>query len=280
MIISFKPGTCGKNIAESLNVRRINATEPTKILPLSKKRRARMSVYVNWGCSPKLLQKVLRSNNLPALKVLNANNFTSSKLKTFDMLEGAGLPFPEIFHDPRVDDIYKRGKYLGRKDGLKGGAGIDIYERGQLPPEDTTYDFFSKVISKQYEVRLHTARNGDGSVEIICEQIKYVPAGSGVLIRNYANGARFSNKSMEKAGIAPELAEKGRNLAVAALDACGMDFAAIDMCLSKRGDWYIFELNSAPGISALDEDAERADPDALGTHDAYVQYFNQFIVKE
>lgn len=235
------------------------------------RRRGDMSVFVNWGCGSRDFMRTLPY--WAQHTVLNRAIGTSvKKMQTFAALDAATLPHPRIVTDPHEmigeRPFYIRGKYLGRQDGLTGGAGITIYEGDELPPANAVHDFFSQVVSKLYEVRIHVAGGN-----VICEQFKFVPPGSQTLIRNYDNGARFSAKALET-HIDAENAIRARELAVAAIAAVGLDFGAVDMCLTRNGHWMIFETNSAPRLSEREDDD---DHDVPSTYEAYRNYFRQFI---
>lgn len=236
------------------------------------RRRGKMSAVVNWGCTNFQLPANV---HIGEARILNADVRVSiSKVATFDRLRAANLPIPRVVTDAHalIDDIpfYMRGKYLGRSDGLTGGAGITIYEKGQRP--DTTrarHDFYSQVVSKAFEVRIHVAGG-----RVICEQFKFVPTGQGTLIRNFDNGARFSAEPLQTR-IAPEIAERAREIAILAVAACGMDFGALDMALTKNGEWIIFEINSAPGLTEWEPGTTHQ---MISTYDAYRDYFQSFVV--
>jgi hypothetical protein len=236
-----------------------------------RKRRGMMTHAVNWGCSP----DVIRTLGL-SVPLLNADISGSlRKMRTFELLDVAGLPHPRVTTDPRADGFFARGSYLGRKDGLSGGRGISIYQKGALPTEGTVHDFYAQVVSKAIEVRIHVGRGADAQTQVLCEQIKYIPVGSRVLIRNHENGATFSAVPLHTR-MSPNDADEARRIAMATLDACGLDFAAVDMALTKNGRWVIFELNSAPGMMQR-EDAD--DHEMPATYDAYLGYFRQFVVE-
>ena len=239
------------------------------------RRGTRMSVVVNWGCRGVVIPENVWPASDEAPRILNATVAPAiSKVLTFDRLRAAGLPMPRIaLAADEISDggpFYMRGKYLGRKDGLTGGAGITIYEKGQMPAAGTIHDFFSQVVSKAHEVRIHV---GDGN--ILCEQFKLFPAGSGtgILIRNHTRGAFFSGAALHTR-IDQATADRGREIAIKAIAAVGLDFGAVDMALTKRGEWVIFEVNTAPGLTQRVIHDERAMP---CTYDAYKAYFETFI---
>jgi hypothetical protein len=186
-----------------------------------------------------------------------------SKLRTFQTLTAAGISVPR-FSD-KWEDIASRGKYLARQDFLSEGAGIEIVEEGHQPSAPA--HFYSLVVSKAFEVRLHVFLG-----RIICEQFKFVPQGSNQLIRNYNNGARFSNKTLET-HLSPGISNKLREMAIASLAAVSTDFGAVDMIVSKKGNLYVLEINTAPGI-----DRGPVQHDQPTTYDAYRNTIQELLV--
>lgn len=272
MFIFYTTNPYARRIARELKV--------TSVFPSKKftsRRRNGMSHCVNWGCGRRLLGTVSFGNR----PMLNADiKGSARKMRTFELLRAAHLPIPRIVIDPKeiIDGFpfYTRGKYLGRLDGLSGGEGITVYDKDTLPEAGAKHDFYSQVIAKAYEVRIHvTKQNG-----VICEQFKYVPLGSNVLIRNFANGAKFSARALHTR-MSQKDADEARRLAIASLNACNLDFAAFDMALSKSGNWVIFEANSAPGMTERDDDMDDVGDanDMLCSYDAYREYFRQFIIR-
>lgn len=244
----------------------------TSVFPNQKRyfrRKQLMDVFVNWGCSPDIVARLVEGTES---RVLNPDVTASvQKVRAFELLGAANLPFPRMTRNADEDGFFERGKYLGRKDGLSGGKGIVVYEKGQRPTQK--HDFYAQVVAKALETRIHVGRNPSGAYDILCEQIKYVPAGSKVLIRNFGNGARFSAVPLHQRIDASD-AQKAREIAIAAAQACSMDFAAVDMALTKKGEWTIFELNSAPGLMRREDTDTHEMP---ATFDAYLTYFRQFM---
>jgi hypothetical protein len=265
--IIYHSGCYSRMLARELHV---NSYFPRE--RLESFRRNDLPVFVNWGCGRSLLERYV----LGGRQFLNADISGSvRKMRTFELLDAASLPHPRVVIDPRevVDGVpfYERGRYLGRTDGLTGGQGITVYERGTLPPQGARHDFYSQVVSKAHEIRLHVAGGA-----VICEQFKFVPAGSNVLIRNYDNGARFSARPLETR-IESQLATRLRETAIAAVAACGLDFGALDMAVTQRGNIVIFEVNSAPGITPREDESEPHDMPC--SYEAYLTYFRQFVTE-
>ncbi len=271
MFIYYTQGCYARHLARQLRIHSLFPNDGG----LHSRRRNRMPFDVNWGCGPSVVSRLGIEGT-----VLNRDISNSvRKVRTFAALERAGLPYPRVVTDPHTmlpDDprpFYQRGKYLGRTDGLAGGAGITIYEAGQLPAPGVVHDFYSQVVAKAFELRIHVAGNPP---TVICEQFKFVPQGSQVLIRNYDNGARFSACPLET-HLDPTIAVQARQIAVASIAACGLDFGAVDMTLTRNGRLLVFETNSAPRLSEREDDDDHEVP---STFDAYLNFFRQFVVEQ
>lgn len=260
MFIIYHAGCYARMLARELRVTSVFPNER-----ITSRRRNALPFFVNWGCGPTLLNFMRFSEGA---EIWNRDISGSvHKMRTFELLSVAGLPHPRATRDPH--ELSERGRYLGRTDGLTGGLGITIYERGQLPGAGVRHDFYTQIVAKRLEIRLHVVNGA-----VICEQFKLIPRGSNVLIRNFDNGARFSARPLEER-LSPEDANRAREIAIEATVACGLQFAALDMALTQRGGWVIFELNSAPGITPREDEGE---PHGMpSSYEAYLNYFRQFV---
>lgn len=274
MFIYYTHGCYARHLARRVSVDSLFPNNDDK----RSRRRNSMPFHVNWGCGP----SVIRRLNIGDV-VLNRDIGNSvRKLRTFAALDEAGIAHPRIVTDPQIvlpDDprpFYQRGRYLGRTDGLSGGAGITIYEAGQLPAAGVVHDFFSQVVSKSYELRIHVAKRPGAPVgEIICEQFKFVPQGSQTLIRNYYNGARFTAAPLETR-LDAAIAAQARAVAAASILACGLDFGAVDMAVTRTNQVLVFETNSAPRLSEREDEDDHEMP---STFDAYLAFFREFVAE-
>src|SRR5688572_18982533 len=102
--IIYHPRAYVRRIARQLGV---SVVFPRHLQRSIVRRSAQLSHAVNWGCGM-----------LPALDmpVLNANiSGALSKIRTFELVQAAGLPTPRIALDVRADvdgmPFYQRGKY-------------------------------------------------------------------------------------------------------------------------------------------------------------------------
>lgn len=256
-IIYYKRGIRAARIAYELGITAMYPAEknPKRIFV---RRKQRMPKPINWGCGRSVMAKVTDASN-----VVNGDNYIAvSKVRTFRALADAKIQVPMFSTD--WNEIALRGKYLARRDYLTGGEGIAVVEKGQAPPQGK-FDFYSLVVSKAFEIRLHVWFG-----QIICEQFKFVPAGSKQLIRNHAAGATFSNKSLEH-HLDSEVASQVREVAIKAVAAVGLFFGAVDLMIGRKGGIYVLEVNTAPGLTVRDEEQGRFDMPS--TYEAYLGAF-------
>lgn len=256
-IIFYKRGIRAARIAYELGITAMYPSEknPKRVFV---RRKHHLDTPVNWGCGRSVMEKVKDKR-----EIVNGDNYIAvSKVRTFQALTEAKIQIPAFSKDWK--ELTQRGKYLARRDYLTGGEGIAIVEKGQQPPQGK-FDFYSLVVSKAFEVRLHVWFG-----RIICEQFKFVPQGSKQLIRNHAAGAVFSNKSLEH-HLDKRLSAQVRDTATRSVQVVGLSFGAVDLMISQRGEVYVLEVNTAPGLTTREEGEGRFDMPA--TYDAYLEAF-------
>ena len=196
---------------------------------------------INWGChgEPRVLHgcKVINSFNSVAT--------ASSKLKTFSALQAADVPTMEVTRDKaEATSWLQKSKVVGRDlDRGSQGRGIVVYSKGDKI--DKNHLFYTKYFKKEREVRIHVV-NG----KVIFEQEKLRKNGTaeaGTLdkyIRSHDRGWCFAFKHLADNPIP----QSCRDVALAAVKACGLDFGAVDIGWNKRSGAAVFEINTAPGI--------------------------------
>jgi len=117
------------------------------------------------------------------------------------------------------------------------GEGIEIVNKGSPLPNAPLY---TKYVKKTYECRIHVF---NGSV--IDAQIKKRRADAeetNNLVRNIHTGWVYCREGFE----APEA---GKQLAIQACAALGLDFGAVDLIYNQHyNQFYILEVNTAPGL--------------------------------
>jgi len=212
-------------------------------------------IIVNWGQTnnePILYKTKFRPLNLPD-KVVGAVN----KLLTFKTLELNNVTCVPWTQSKGMAAIWlEQGKTVIARKTLTGheGAGIIIIEPGNELIEAPLYTLY---IKSAREFRVHATPYG-----VIDTQWKVRDPKREVVdwkVRSYKNGFIFQRKNIE-----PN--DKRDLLAVKAIQALGLDFGGLDIVEDKKGDFYVLEVNTAPGIEgttvqlyakALKELAER-----------------------
>jgi len=243
----YNPRSAFRRIARRLNV--------TAVFPYQERvigRKGRTSKDINIGCA-----KLEFST-----ETLNANiSMAMSKKRTFDALDTLRLRHPPVFATPEEATQWPYG-WLGRRDGLSGGRGITIFKQGELPLQAAQYDFIVGIIPGKHEYRIHVGKLPSGEYSILATQQKMNVRHNENIIRNYQSGVRYSTQEllMSERG-----RERAKNKAIQAVQACGLDFGAVDMTQGEDGRLYILEINTAPGISS--------EP----MFNAYLNYFKNYM---
>lgn len=167
--------------------------------------------------------------------VANAAN----KLRTFRILEAAGVSIPNYFtHASEVVNL--PGTFYGRSV-LTGhsGAGIHVLRLGDRMVECPLY---TEAIENDGEYRVHVM-NG--------EVIDYIkkrrrsgeqPNQEQNDIRNLANGWVYTRENLRRL-------ERIEQLAINAVAALSLDFGAVDIIKNPNGDVFVLEVNTACGMS-------------------------------
>jgi len=212
-------------------------------------------IIVNWGTIPNvgiLAHTKHRSLN-PGCSVRKAVN----KLSTFETLSKYNISTVPWTTNKAMAKIWLNdGKTVIARKTLTGheGAGIIIIEPGYKLVEAPLYTLY---IKSAREFRVHATPYG-----VIDTQWKVRDPKREVVdwkVRSYKNGFIFQRKNIKPNA-------KRDLLAVKAIQALGLDFGGLDIIEDKKGDFYVLEVNTAPGIEgttvefyakALKELAER-----------------------
>jgi glutathione synthase/RimK-type ligase-like ATP-grasp enzyme len=136
------------------------------------------------------------------------------------------------------------------------GAGIEIVDHTGLDVELPEAPLYTKYIKKDQEYRIHVAggevifqQRKARKLEVKDEEVNWQ-------VRNLAGGFIFANDGV----VAPDFVLQEALKAVVSL---GLDFGAVDVLTTKKGEAYVLEVNTACGLAGK-------------TIDAYVKYFNSF----
>lgn len=224
---AYKQGSASaKALSEALGIKRIK--HEGKPLNL------RGDAIINWGSS------AFNREMVNVGKVFNppeAIRKASNKLTTLSILKEAGVSVPE-FTTERAGaaewPVVVARKVLNGHS----GEGIEIVEDGGEIPDAPLY---TKYVKKVDEYRIHVFQG-----KVIFQQRKArkkeVPDDQvNWKIRNHGNGFIFAHQGVD-------VALGGINAAVAAVQALGLDFGAVDLIRTKDNQFYVLEVNTACGL--------------------------------
>lgn len=197
-------------------------------------------LLINWGNSVDGVPTLSYADSFIQNGLLNppdAVSKASNKLSTLRSLHDAGVGIPPFtiskgaailwgFHDP----VYCRTTLTG-----KGGDGIIVASN-----EDELVDapLYTLGVGVKREFRVHVFQD---RIIDFTEKKKRRGAEHNEQIRNFKGGWVFCRQGVEL----PTIIEEQAILAVQAL---GLDFGAVDICLTTDNESIVFEVNTAPGI--------------------------------
>lgn len=202
-------------------------------------------VLVNWGSS-QYIETVKECG-----KVLNWPHrvkIATNKLSFFGYLFGpeSNNPYNDVFvktpdWTDKIEEAKKwqhEGHVIVARQKLTGhsGDGIIIVEKGEPIPDAPLY---TKYIFKDKEFRVHVVGG-----KVIDTQRKIRDPDREVVtwkVRSHQNGFIYARNGIVAS-------EQRDSLAIAACQAIGLDFGAVDIIQDKAGVFYVLEINTAPGL--------------------------------
>ena len=145
-----------------------------------------------------------------------------------DLTTDMGVPFPGIIRPNR--------HFGGKNMWLYSSAGelFDILSTNQNVLSDGFY--MSEIIDKVAECRVFVV---EGRVTSIVQKI---PDDPDAVAWNYSQGSEFKNVKWDSWHL-PSVAA-----GIAATNALGLDFAAVDVIVDEDGNPYVLEANTAPSL--------------------------------
>lgn len=237
----------GKLVARGLGIPRIK-TEGSKYRPRYS------DVIINWGSST-LIPNVSFDGYINHPEKVRA---AVNKLHCFEVLGGLGVSIPEYTtRFETVQALVRNGEtWLARTNVTgSGGDGIVVLSGNVDIPYAPLY---VQYVPKKYEVRIHVA---DGKAFDWQQKMNAVgQAQQNWMIRSHGNGFVFARNDTT---IPEQYLELCEQEAIAAVDALGLDFGAVDVVFNeRRNKAYVLEVNTAPGLENT-------------TLDNYVQMFKE-----
>lgn len=195
-------------------------------------------IVINWGNTEPLalfgVPKIL--NPCAAIKI------ASNKLDAFVKMEAQDVKVVD-WSDDRVDaqNWIKDGITVVVRKKLTGhsGDGIVILEKGTYIEDVPEAPLYTRYVYKAKEFRVHVV-----NCAVIDTQQKIRDPDREVIswkVRSHDNGFIFARN-----GIVPDVNRD--NLAIAATEALGLDFGAVDIIQDKKGNFLVLECNTAPGL--------------------------------
>ena len=221
------------------------------------------------GCGPtgRLLQRLLLDRNIEAtqqavptqavvcwgtgynpclLPSLNRNAGRLDKYQQLLRLSEAQVRVPLFYPATSIPQTPEFYPMFARQVRHAGGRDIRLClqpEHAQLFAQGG-WSFFTKFVPLQREFRVWSYRRGHlGTYEKLLSRpedfLRRARFGC-----NYDNGYSFRLLSSES------IPEEAKTLGARAVDALGLDFGASDILLGKDGQFYVLEVNSAPGVES------------------------------
>lgn len=232
-----RPSNSAKALAESPGFRRYITGKSFKS----------DDVLVNWGTT-----KILAIGDSRVLNSLDAINLAANKYFAFTALAGKEIStVPWTANKAVAQEWQNAGGTIVCRTILTGhsGKGIIIIEEGEEIPDAPLY---TKYIFKTKEYRVHATKT-----DVIDTQRKVRDPDQEPIswkVRSHANGFIFQRNN-----ILPN--DTRDTLAISAVKALGLDFGAVDIVEDKKGNLYVLEVNTAPGLEGQTVEAYTA---ALG----------------
>ena len=168
-------------------------------------------------------------------------SIAQNKLTAFRAFEAAGLSTVPWTEEREIaNEWITEGKTVVARATLVGhsGAGITIHNTTTDLP---TVSLYTKYVKKTYECRIHIYKG-----RMIDAQIKRKVRDAeenDPLIRNIHTGWVYCREDFVANQVAIDLA-------IAAVQACNLDFGAVDLIYNKHyNQFYILEVNTAPGLT-------------------------------
>ena len=253
----------GKTLMEKLNIRG-GKTKPTDV-----------KTVIGWGT--KINDKTEFAKNVKVINHPNSILNNRNKYGALEKLRDAGVPVAKFM---KVDQVVDTDlPVIGRTNWHQGGKGFWTCPTMTLVNNAANEGagYFQKLIEIKDEYRIHVFGNkviysvkkvkrgnmkeafvaqnkekieaiaakndvtlATETVDYVLKQVAKQHKEPDMIIRSNTRGWKFSRITT----IAPNL----RDAVTSAAKALGLEFAAVDCCIDAKGDVYIIELNSGPGL--------------------------------
>jgi glutathione synthase/RimK-type ligase-like ATP-grasp enzyme len=195
-------------------------------------------VVINYGSSS-LPPEVLKC------RVINSPEAVSkaaNKLSSFKAMAEYGVSVPRFTEDAREalgwdSVIVVRHKLTGHS-----GEGIELFAINggrDIPPAP----LYVEYIKKKEEYRVHVFMGEVIDIQRKARKREVPDEEVNWQVRNLDGGFIYAREGVE-------LPEEAHLQAIAAVEALGLDFGAVDIIWNERSDtYYVLEVNTAPGLT-------------------------------
>lgn len=198
-------------------------------------------LVINWGCPPPTRWPLVpRTLNDKALVMVAVD-----KLEAFKAFKAAEVPCPDFTTEYAVAQRWALKRAVVGRSLLKSfeGRGIAISQAGEEPhkvdDQGRRCKLWTQYIPKKAEYRVHVF---NGKVIDVTQKRKRRGVEVNPQVRSWHNGWVYTRENLKK----PEGLEA---LGVKAVQACGLDFGAVDIIWNKKKNQsFVLEVNSAPGL--------------------------------
>lgn len=227
MYILYSKGSSvtGRHLAEVLGIK--GGVKPPQ---------GREDILIRWGGTEKTPQRAGRVVNKRDAIILASN-----KREALRKMAECHVPIPRTWgiNDPGI--LFPA---LGRKDHHRKGSDIVLcIQKSDLQRAlNAGCTHMTGLIPKAREFRVHVFENEilKISEKILTEPEKYCP-----WIWNYETGFTFRNPR----ALLPAVQTQLEAAAKAAVQAIGLDFGAVDICIGDDGHMRVFEVNTGPSLA-------------------------------
>lgn len=224
-----------KALAAALGIRRIKQ-EGSKYKP------KRGDVIINWGSSS--LPDVLKNGNAIIINSDEAVAKASNKLHSFNAFKDAGVPIPEFttsYQTAREWVLDLKATVVARTK-LNGhsGDGIVLVEHPNVDDLPRA-PLYTEYVKKVQEYRLHVFRGNVFFIQRKARKREIPDEEINWQVRNHANGFIFAHQGVD-------VPDGHKEAAVKAVEALGLDFGAVDLIETKKGEPFVLEVNTACGL--------------------------------
>lgn len=204
----------------------------------------RNDAVINWGNSevPRWRERIVGATyvicNHPARVAV-----ASDKLRTFQVFRAAGIPHPawttnrteaEAFFTSERSKVVCRSLLRASE-----GRGITVAE---TPTALIPAPLYVKYWPKTTEYRVHVFRGE--VIDVAQKRLRNGErerVGRNRYVRSHSNGWIFARENVD-------FPRQARELALSAVRSLGLDFGAVDLAVNSRGEYTVFEVNTAPGL--------------------------------